>query len=116
MKRAAQQLQVFRGDDLRVAITMRDQSGQVLDISGAAEIEYAVAASVQGPKLLSKTLANGGISITAPEVFTLDLTSADTGSLSPGVYYHEAQIQTSTGETYTALYGSLTILTDLIRE
>lgn len=114
MKRSAQNIQVFHGDDLRVAVTMRDQDGQLVDISTASAIEYAVGNSVQGPKIISKTLAGGEISIASASVFTLDLTAADTGGLSPGGYYHEAEVETSTGEVYTALYGSLTVLPGLI--
>ena len=108
MIRHAQNFRLYAGDDLRVIVTVRDQSGELVDISDAQDIRWAVAPSVSADPVIEKSLGNG-ITINSPTSFTFDLTSADTGALSRGRYYHEAEAVTDQGLTYTALSGSLFI-------
>ena len=106
--RHTQNFRLFAGDDLRVIVTVRDQTGQLVDISDAQDIRWAVAPSVSADPVIEKSLGNG-ITINSPTSFTFDLTSAETGALSRGRYYHEAEAVTDQGLTYTALSGSLFI-------
>ena len=104
----AQNFRMHAGDDLRVIVTVRDQSGELVDISDAQDIRWAVAPHVSADPVIEKSLADG-ITINSPTSFTFDLTSAETGALSRGRYYHEAEAVTDQGLTYTALSGSLFI-------
>lgn len=103
-----QNFDLFQGDDLRVIVTVRDQSGQLVDISGAQSIRWAVARSVNAAPEIEKTLGNG-ISINSPTSFFFDLEAAETAQLARGSYYHEADAVTDQGLTYTAISGRLFI-------
>ena len=106
--RHTQNFRMYAGDDLRVIVTVRDQTGQLVDISDAQDIRWAVAPNVSANPVIEKSLGNG-ITINSPTSFTFDLTSAETGALSRGRYYHEADAVTDQGLTYTALSGSFFI-------
>ena len=100
-------LRMFQGDDLRVICTVRDQTGQLVDISNAQSIRWQAAPRVNDAPVIEKSLGNG-LSISSPTGFTFDITSAESAPLS-GQYYHEAEVVTDQGLTYTALFGTLII-------
>lgn len=107
-------IDLTQGDDLRVLVTARDQNNQLVDISGAQSIVYAVARSPSGPILLTKDL-NSGIVVTSASAFYFDITAADSGALDVGAYMQEIEIITSGGLTYTALRGRIIIKSQLIK-
>ena len=96
-------VEIFAGDDRRINIPVKDQSGTAVDISGAQSIEAAVANKPGASALVTKTLAGSTVVITGSnDEFYFDLTAADTGTtLGAGSYTLEAEIVTSAGLTYT---------------
>ena len=112
MSRSSQDIDLFQGDDLRVICTVRDQSGALVDISEAQSIRYAVARGVNAVPVIEKSL-NNGIELANSSAFFFDLDSAETLPLSGG-YYHEAEVVTDQGLTYTTLSGSIRFRSALI--
>ena len=104
-------LEIVQGDDRRVIVPVRDQSGQPVDISGAQSIEVAVVTNYGATPSITKTLAANTITITGSnDGFFFDLTAVDTGALlAPRTYVLEAQLVTSSGLTYTVLQSTLLI-------
>lgn len=98
---------MFAGDNLRLRAPVVDQLGVAVDISTASAIRFAFAAKPGATPLFTKTLASG-IFVDGASVFIVDLEPADTASLS-GVFYYEADVVNSAGDTYTVLSGYLKI-------
>lgn len=105
-----------QGNDLRVIVRVLDQNGIPVDISGATQITWAVADTVDATtNTLTKTMTGGDITITGVDGFTFDITQADSAALALQSYYHEALVITAGGEAYTSLTGSLTIQPALLQ-
>ena len=105
---------IHRGDSRNLVVTVRDEPGNIIDLTGAT-IVWEIADSVAGPALLSKT--NGaGVTITdaAGGVFTVALTPADTLSLTRGVKYHEARMTDAGGDRGRVVVDDITIEDTLI--
>ena len=107
------------GDTRRLEITIVDENSAAVNLS-TATITWALSkkdsASVapKGSALLTKTLANGGITIVSAAAgrCDVDLASSDTVTFS-GDYYHELEL-TILATVSTVLYGAVTIIKDLI--
>lgn len=65
---------------------------------------------------ISKSTGGSGITITSGSggTFRVTLDPSDTSSLTPGDYYHEAQITFSGGEVATVLKGIMTLEPGLV--
>ena len=100
------------GDDLRVVVGVRDQDGQLVDITNVQSITWSLSNSPTTAAIITKTLG-AGISIASPTTFVFDLVPADTSALN-GSYYQEAEIITSSGLTYTVMNGRVIIKPTLI--
>lgn len=108
-------LEIVKGDDRRIFVPVRDQTGATVDISGATAIEAAVATGYGATPSITKTLAANTIVITGTnDEFYFDLTAADTGSLNAGSHVLEAEIVTSGGLTYTVVQVPLQIKPQVI--
>lgn len=103
---------IFAGDDLRIEVEVKDQYGNQVDITTVTSITWKVANTPTSAPIVTKTFTTD-ISISPLDTFVFNLVPADTTSLS-GRYYHEAEIVTSTGKTYTVLTGYLTVKNSLI--
>ena len=113
MNRESKNFEMFSGDDLRLQVEVRDQNGNLIDISSATEIEWQMARDNNSAPEITKTLSGGGIAIADPNTFQLDIGASETGALR-GSYYHEAEVETDQGKIYTAIFGRVTIRRDLI--
>lgn len=100
------------GDDLRIIIEVYDQNNDLVDISSASSITWALAQDVGSVAIITKSLGSG-IVINTPTSFYFDLTDTETSPL-VGTYFHEAEIITSSGKKYTALQGRFTLKQTLI--
>jgi len=106
------------GDTLTLEVTVNDSSGSAVDLT-AATFTWAMskksnsAVAPRGAALLTKALASG-VTLIDAATGRIDITldPADTESLA-GTYYHELQM-TDTGVVSTVLYGSVTIVKDLV--
>ena len=125
LKRDIQNLVVFAGDDVRLLCTVKDDTGALVDVSGALEIRWALAATAGGAALIEKTLGSG-VAKGAPTQFYIDVDSADTATLTNTVYwpqlrgatydeidrlsiansyYHECTVTAADGKKYTVMSG-----------
>jgi len=92
---------IGQGNDKSFLFTARDQSGALLDVSGAQEITMIVAAKVTSAPIITKTLTGGTITLNNAHQFTAAFTDTQTASLSPEVLYCEVGIVSATGMKYT---------------
>jgi hypothetical protein len=97
------------GDDKSLRVSVTDADGAVVAITSAT-ISWKVTRSLRSTAVLTKTTSSG-ISITSGSggIFTISIDPADTASLTPGDYYHEAQVTFSGGDVGTVLKGIMTI-------
>ena len=114
-------IEIYRGDNKTWEITVKDVSGEVVDITGA-EIIMSVKKNVSDVSYLiqRKNLAAGGdsgqIEIIDAEngVFNLHLVPENTNNLRPSKYTYDIQA-TISGKVYTILFGGFGVLGDITR-
>jgi len=99
------------GDDKVMPFSVVDNSGNAVTVTGGSAT-YAIANSVDGPALVTKTSAAGAITLSGSTI-TVTLVPADTASMA-GVYYHELEVTDSDGDVFTPACGTMTIERDLI--
>lgn len=100
------------GGTLRLAVTV-SQDGAVKDLTGASAIVYGLYGARpedfgDGQALFTKTLG-AGIALTAPVsgIFTVSIDPADTATIPPGDYFHQAVVTDSAGDIDNVLIGTL---------
>lgn len=108
-----QNIEFHAGDDKRLEVTVRDEDGAVVDLTGIESAKWSLAKTANSTALVTHTL-NDNIAVVAATsgVIHITIDAADTEGLR-GVYYHEAEITDASGKTGTILYGSATILGSL---
>ena len=104
---------IFRRDDKDLEFSVDDGKGNPVDISEVQSIEWKMARNVNAVPVISKSWPDDIVIDGTGTKFTVPLSSADT-DVDPGSYYHEAQIVSGDGDTYTVQYGSIRIRQDLI--
>lgn len=125
LKRDVQNIVVFQGDDVRLLCTVKDDAGQLVDVSGATAIRWALSAQAGGAAIIEKTLGSG-IAKGAPTQFYIDVDAADTAGLTATAYwpelkgavsqtidrlsiansyYHECTVTAADGKKYTVMSG-----------
>jgi hypothetical protein len=98
-----------RGDTKLIDVSVTEISdGSATTISGAT-INWKATKSHRSSAVISKATGGSGIAITGTNTFRITLNAADTSSLTPGDYYHEAQVSFSDGEVATVLKGVMTL-------
>lgn len=108
--------QMTAGDTVALDIQVSDLNNDPIDLDGATGT-WAMAKSVEGPAIVTKTVGAGGIVILDPSsdgILEITLLVADTINLLPGVYYHELQIVDAGGDTSTVIRGNITVSAALI--
>jgi hypothetical protein len=118
---AIQDFSVPQGDDMDVVFNL-DPTDQI-SLTGATvtwaafEQNFAVPTSLAsgGEVILKASTALGQITILpSPLQFIVHLASADTISLPPGNYYHEAAIQDVNGNRATVTQGMMAVTLAMI--
>lgn len=104
--------EVTEGNDLRIYSEVRDEDNELVDISAAQKLRWEVARTTTDEPVIVKTLADD-IVLTSDSAFYFDLDAADTEGVNGG-FYHELELVTDGGKTYTILYGRLYIRPALI--
>ena len=95
------------GDDRMFVVTVRDQWGELVDISGALEIRFVVSMVLGGDVILDKMYTTGDISIsTNLYQFNFTITSDESLAL-PNKGYYEIQLTNSDGEKSTIRSGPI---------
>ena len=101
-----------QGTDISFPVTVLDDAGAVVDLSGLTEINWILCRSATDARFkIEKALTGSGIELTdAPNgIFTVSLADTETTDL-VGRYYWEAQITDTAGAKTLVAYGTLEIL------
>lgn len=109
-----QRARMYSGDSQTVKITVTDDDGNPVDLSGSQELTFAVAR--YGTTEVTKTLSGGGITVTGSDnnVATIQLDASETADLE-GEFDIELQQTDGGGNVATLTRGVLTIEADLIK-
>ena len=97
----------YAGDDALPIFTVRDASGNTIDISTSSQIEWIVSRDAGGPAVLTKLLTLGGIVFVGGGTtgqFSPVIREADTEPLT-GFYFHRAIITDQGGLVTTVTLG-----------
>lgn len=96
-------------NDRRFLITIRDQNGNLEDVSGANEITFIVGRSVTVAPIITKTRGGGGITLTTNSQLQIDITDVESASLATGRNYYEILVESSSGDKQTVLAGAFIV-------
>lgn len=104
-----QNVTIWAGDTVNLNVVVGDGAGGLKDISGAT-IAWLLYDENAGASVLTKSTGSG-ITITsgAGGAFTVALAAADTEDVTPGAYYHEAEVTDTLGNISTVFIGSVKI-------
>ena len=117
MTEIAQNDILWAGDNRTYVITVHDQQGQAIDLTGATAFWRLAKSAKAAADLVSKASATGGIVL--DEVggtwrLSVFLDHADTVNIPPGEYYHEARVILDS-KLYTVAVGMVEIKSTLSR-
>jgi hypothetical protein len=106
---ASQDFYIYVGDTRSLVITVQDNSGSPVNLTGAT-IKWVLVKDDQAV-LFKDNQSNGGVSITnaANGQCTLSIQAKDTISLTPGAYIHEARMIDSSGNSSIIFTGNVTV-------
>lgn len=109
-----QNFSVYAGDTLTLAMTIYNDQGVPLNLTGTT-VEWTAGKSDQGPPVISKATGGRGINLVDPihGYVEIDLLPADTLLLTPGDYRHQCEV-TLAGVVSTVAAGAMTLLADLV--
>ena len=110
MTKKNQNIEFYQGDTVDLDVTVIDEEGAAQNIAGATIAWVLYDENTQTATLTKNTTS--GITITSglDGEYTVSLTPSDTGSITPGDYYHESEITDSTGHVSTVFTGYVTVL------
>ena len=112
-----QNFEITAGDTVPVIVTISDDSGAAVNLTGASARWAAAPGTPRrfGSPVITKD-PGAGIAITnaAAGELTVTLEPADTEALS-GDYFHELQVTDSSGSITTPLSGLMTVNRPLVR-
>lgn len=117
-------IEIHRGDDRLLTLTVKDEAGVVVDINGATmtwiitaiDVALAITQPKKGSTPIETKTVGNGITLTDAlnGVLTITLDSADTtGQVAPTTFYHELQMVLG-GFTTTLMYGKLSLVRENI--
>jgi hypothetical protein len=103
-----QNVQVYEGDFASLIVTIKDEVGVALPLTGYAAA-WIMAAAPGGRAILTKTIGNGGITIqdAVGGVLSILLTSADTANV--GQFWHQLVLTDQSGIVSTVTTGTLAL-------
>jgi hypothetical protein len=103
------------GDTLPINVTAKDETGAILDLTGAALVyEVSTGEEPTQPPMLTKTIGSGITVVSAAAgTFTITLTAGETASMVTGNYFHECEV-TISGAVYTLFQGVIMALDDQV--
>lgn len=110
MTTQAQNFEMFAGDTRQITISVTDEDGAALPLTGYDAI-WVVYKQTTKELILSKVLGSG-IMIPTPAngQIIIDLLPEDTEDITPGKYLHECEISTSSTDVSTVTTGIIKIL------
>lgn len=104
----SQNIDVYAGDSKLLQVTVTDEAGNALDISGCT-IKWAI---VRGRTKMVEKISPNNITLDDPSngVYSIKVVPNDTVDLPPGTYYHESIVIDVFGNVTTVFKGNLKVL------
>lgn len=114
MTEAAQNFEMVQGNDVDVAIVVRDEAGNLKDITNAT-VKFAMATDRAATPVLTKTTPTE-ITLSNPTngEFTVKFDPADTTGLEEGVYVFEAETTDASGNVVAVTLGRILLYKSII--
>ncbi len=111
---AAQNFDMVKGNDVDVAIIVKDLAGNVKDITDAT-VKFAMAVDRQSTPVLTKATPTG-ITLSDPVngEFTIHFDPADTTNLAEGMYVFEAETTDQSGNIVAVTLGRILLYNSII--
>lgn len=107
-----QNVTLYSGDDCILAISIVDETGVALNVTGATFV-WSLARTAGTPAILTKTSAGGGVVITnaTTGAVQVTLTHNDTAasSVPPFQYWHQLVMTDPSGNVSTVTTGYITV-------
>lgn len=101
-----QSINVPKNNDAYLTFTTYDLDGDLVDISGASEISFAVWGDAGGTLIFQKLLSGGDIVIHGDNNrFSVWIDAADSASITGRIVYHECEMTNSSGRKRTVSAG-----------
>lgn len=115
-----QRLEVIRGDTRRYEITVTDDAGLPVDLSGASvyfTVRKKYSSGANDTDAVFQKEVGGGITITdgSAGVVALVIDPADTRALPASLFLYDLQVITGAGDTITAALGEFAVKADVTR-
>lgn len=107
MKTLKPSTKIYQGEDIVLNFEIRDDTGQVVDISGATAVQWAIFPKSGGAAIFSKTLGSGVTANTND--FDVAIDEADTDDVTPGSYVQEMRMTLATKQT-VIVQGSFDVI------
>lgn len=103
------------GDSLDIVLAVKTEAGVDVPLAGATVRWWMGRSRVSvGDDVLIKKSIGSGIAIVGATA-TVSLAPANTDSIPPGTYYHEAEVVFADGSVSTVTTGSFTIGPTIVR-
>lgn len=98
------------GDALHINVPIYDDQGARKDITGASAEWFLTSLEDQTTRIVEKSVANGGITLTNPAngELVIQIATGDTAALS-GIYHHRCRVTDSAGRRATVFVGEIEI-------
>lgn len=105
---------LVRGDDWAVKLTITDDNGVALDITGNV---YWLTLKTQredaDPGVIQTNITASGSPDAANGIVTISFLDTATSLVSPGRYYYDVQEVDTSGNVYTLLLGRVKVVADI---
>lgn len=111
-----QNVSLPQGDTLTILFNVSNPDGAATDLTGAT-IRWWMGATppTSNVHVMKDNQATGGVATTGTAgQFAVSISEADTLTVSPGTYYHEAEVRLTDGTVATVASGQFTITATLI--
>lgn len=108
-------LEFYRGDDWKLDVTLKDEDGLAIDLTGAT-VFFTVKEN-ESDADTSAVITEDVTSHTDPTngETSIEVSDTETDDVDPGTYYYDIQVKTAAGNIQTVVKGTLTVLTDITR-
>jgi hypothetical protein len=106
-------INMYRGDDRKFTVFVKDVNGDPYNIAGATAITYTVKDEVDGTEIFKVELGSGITVVGGVGEFELSIVSAKTLNVEPCVYEHDIEYNDPTSGKKTIMRGKLRISGDI---
>lgn len=116
MSARSQDLVVFKKNDITISVTVTDQDGNVVDITGGT-VTLTVKENYgdADPGALQIIVLSGALTDPANGQTNIVIADTDTTSVDVGNYLYDIQLNTAGGDIYTLVLGNF-LLKDKVKD